>query len=83
MIREKVHGRFGHEEVPQVNWNYGLGLSDARYAEEMGNVTATLKRGTFGSFATVQEWIDWNVHPAWQEDALSIVADYEREATES
>lgn len=83
MIREKVYGRFGHEDAPRIERNYGLGLSDVRYAEEMGNVTAALKRGTFGSFATVQEWVDWNVHPAWQDDAMKIVADYEREACES
>lgn len=85
MIREKVHGRFGHYESPPIDWNYGLGLSEAMRSEEMGHVAAVMKRGTFGRFATVEEWIGEMVHPAWQDDAFKVVARFKarKEAVES
>lgn len=58
---------------------YGLGLSDVVYAEQIADVKRRCRSGQIGSFATIEEWIDWNVHPAWQDEALGIAASYQQQ----
>ena len=56
------------------SWGYTLGLSDILFAEQMGTVRFAFRRGTFGQFATVENWIDEYIHPGYRDEALELVA---------
>lgn len=69
--------------VPEPSRTYGLGMPDVVYHEDMERLRRVLKTGNIGSFSTVKEWIDWNIHPAWMDEALEIAASHACKGAES
>lgn len=83
MSREKVHGRFGNYEVPQISREYGLGVPDVVFAEDMASLRRVLKTGEFGWCKSIEDWIEWHIYPQHQDDALEVVARSRREKAAS
>jgi len=62
------------EHIRHISSRSGLGLSELDRAEEMRIVRTAFVLGTFGRFGSIEKWIEEVIHPAYQEDALRLVA---------
>ena len=62
------------EHIRHISIRTGLGLSELDRAEEMRIVRTAFVLGTFGQFGSIEKWIDEIIHPAFQDDALRLVA---------
>ena len=71
---DSIHEQY-HEAIRRMSDPHGLGISELSRAEDMTRVQTAFARGTFGRFATIEEWVDETIHPAWQDEALKLVAE--------
>jgi len=58
---------------------YGLGMPEIIRVEDIRRLYRVLRTGDFGWCKTAEEWIEWNVHPAFEDEALEIVAKFTAE----
>lgn len=69
--------RYYPEFIPSRE--YGLGMPEIVRVEDIQRLYRVLRTGDFGWCKTAEEWIEWNVHPAYEDEALEIVAKFRAE----